>query len=303
MCVHNIKTEPVQAAMAGLRAPGHLICLLAAVLCAGWMLALSACTRSAAPPPPRAQAPSVPASETPSPAPVPSGQAFAPPSPAPPVASPESLLPAFPWPPPPPSSWEVIPRRLLVQRLQPAAERTRGKARLHLRDLGALLAGALRHAGYEHSYYAVPDGFALVARLERITPSGAPYPPRLRFDPSFHQLQSFSLEGYLQALFLAPPGYYRVIVFIVSATPFTATGKPVSADQATAWLEQGANVLPAPIGALPYSAAYACTAMVYEFEKRDTQSNPVELHPGRLTARVHLAASGIAEDLWKQRSP
>lgn len=201
----------------------------------------------------------------------------------------------------------MIPREVLLERMRPAAAHTSsnpaGEGTFHLRDVDAVLRKALRDAGYEMSDYAVPTGFALVARLERITPSGAPYPAGARFDPTFHVLQDFTLEGYLQALFLAPPGYYRVIVFIVSATPFAATGKPVSADEATAWLEHGANVLPDTIGALPYSSGYACTAMIYEFEKRDTKTNPVELHPGRLSAAVHLARSGIAAVLWPQQSP
>jgi hypothetical protein len=172
----------------------------------------------------------------------------------------------------------------------------------HLKDLDAVLLSSLQAAGYEMSYYAVPGGFAQVARLERIQPGGEPYRAS-RFDPSFHPLDQFTMSGYLFALLVAPPGYYRVIVFVVTPEAFEASGKPVSADEATSWLESGANKLPASIGNKAYSSAYACTALIYEFEKRDTKSNPEERHPGRLTAETHLAASGIALGLWPRSTP
>lgn len=184
----------------------------------------------------------------------------------------------------------VIPRHVLLQNMHLKSSRSP----LQLQNVDAVLRKALRNAGYEYSYFAVERGFALVSRMERITPAGAPYPdPALRFDASVKPADHFSLADYLQALFIAPPGYFRLIVFIVSPVPFSATGKAVSADEATAWLHQGANVLPAAVGRLDYSKDYACTALIYEFEKRDTNAHPLEKQPGRLSAQTHLDMSGI----------
>jgi hypothetical protein len=214
-------------------------------------------------------------------------------------------IPPFPWPPPPPSASRIIPGGILMTRLREHESHSGTvlavHGRYHLRDVDAVLRRSLRSAGYEFRYYSTPRGFAMVARLERIDKKGAPFPAQERFDTAYRPLEGFSLMSYLRALFLAPPGYYRVIAFIISPEPFRASGKPVSAEEANAWLEGGVNILPRGIGDLEYILPdYACTALIYEFEKRDTQNNPVELHPGRLSADTHLESSGIAKSLWNQ---
>jgi hypothetical protein len=202
----------------------------------------------------------------------------------------QDSIPPFPWPPPPPSALMVIPRQALLQNMSGRAAHTPRQ----LKDADAALSKSLRDAGYDISYFAVSQGFAMVARMERITETGAPYPdPKSRFDSRLKPLDHFSMQGYLQALFTAPPGYFRLIVFIVSPQPFSATGKPVTQDEALDWLDQGVNMLPAAIGNLPYSDGHICTALIYEFEKRDVHTDPRELHPGRLSAQTHLAMAGI----------
>jgi hypothetical protein len=224
------------------------------------------------------------------------------------VPEPLAQIPQFPWPPPPPSAARIIPAGILTARmreLESHSGRTLAvNGRYHLRDVDAVLRRSLRAAGYEFRYYAVPRGFAIAARLERTDDQGDPYPQPARFDTTFRPLEHFTLTGYLQALFLAPPGHYRVIAFILSPEPFRASGRPVSSQEAGAWLEGGVNVLPREIGDLEYTLPdYACTALVYEFDKRDTQTNPVELHPGRLSADIHLERSGIAKLLWNPVYP
>jgi hypothetical protein len=191
----------------------------------------------------------------------------------------------------------VVPRGVLLASM-PAQDR---KTPL-LKDVDSVLLKSLRDAGYEISHYGVDRGFALVARMERITEAGAPDPdPKSRFDVSLKPLDHFTLGDYLHALFVAPPGYFRLIVFIVSPQPFAPTGKPVTSDEALAWVEQGANVLPSSIGKQRYSDNHACTALIYEFEKRDTRTNPVERRPGRLSAETHLQMAGIQLGLPKQQ--
>jgi hypothetical protein len=156
----------------------------------------------------------------------------------------------------------------------------------------------LTFGGYwEGTYYSVPEGFALVARLERINVDGSPVFGNGRFDTSYDPLSVFSVGNYLRALFLAPPGYYRVIAFIVTPIPFSATGGPITADTAAMWIAEGANILPPALAGRPYSANFVCTALIYEFEKRDAGSNPEERKPGRLSADVHLTRSRLLEGM------
>ena len=74
-------------------------------------------------------------------------------------------LPEFPWPPPPPSATAEI-----------RCEQLRLKTRLtSFGDVDRRLSEALDANGYcERRYYAVPDGFALVTRIEQINDDGTP---------------------------------------------------------------------------------------------------------------------------------
>ncbi|MBV8774528.1 MAG: TonB family protein [Deltaproteobacteria bacterium] len=73
----------------------------------------------------------------------------------------------FPWPPPKASARVVLPGRLFQESNQ----------QLPLRAIDLKLSTALESAGYlERSYFAVPDGFALVTRLEQIDIDGTPKP-------------------------------------------------------------------------------------------------------------------------------
>lgn len=200
-----------------------------------------------------------------------------------------SSYPQFPWPPPPPSAETVVPNAVLLSGLRQPSR---------LADIAQVLVNALQNAGYyQNVYYEAPNGFALVARLERIYRDGSSYQGLARFDSSFSPLPAFSLSGYLRALFQAPTGYYRVIVFIISNTPFAADGKAISSSEADLWLERGANALPVRIADIRYTDTYTCTALIYEFEKHDAQSDPTEDRPGPLSADAHLIKARIAETL------
>ncbi len=183
------------------------------------------------------------------------------------------------WPPPRPSVAAVVPMASL---LGCAAGAT-------LRDVGRRLETLLGEAGYdERSYYAVPDGFALVARLEQIHPDGTPKEPPDRWSLAVRPMTRFSIIAYFRALFAATPGHFRIITFVVTPHPFTAGRARVEQQEAQAWLSEGLNTLPAAIGALPLTDAYACTALVYEFERR-TVDHPVRFKdPSALTAVTHL---------------
>jgi hypothetical protein len=165
---------------------------------------------------------------------------------------------------------------------------TRGPLLAHV---DAVLVNALTSAGYgELSYYAVPEGFALVTRMEQINPDGTPSTERW---PSDGREPQFSIAHFIRQLLYAPPGLYRVVVFIVSPAAFTPSPETVSGAQAQGWVSGGANVLPRPLSLKRYSSDHTCTALIYEFERADDPAKSRVNHPGRLTSDAHLERSGI----------
>jgi len=170
-----------------------------------------------------------------------------------------------------------------------------------LRDVERRISEVLQENGYfESSYYAVPDGFALVTSIEQINDDGTPKEGLQRWSLKVPPLSEFSLSAYLRALFRAPPGYYRVIVFIVTPHPIVQSEAKVTPKEAGDWLKKGADRLPGAIGALDFSReGYACTALVYEFSRRTESDEPAILDPGNIPGRIHLVKAGLWEALTR----
>jgi hypothetical protein len=168
-----------------------------------------------------------------------------------------------------------------------------------LSDVDLVLGAALDQNNYrERSYFAVPEGFAVVTRLERIAADGSPLPEPARWSTNWSQswVGEFSVVAYLRALFTADPGYYRIIVFVfvVTNVPFTQSVKTVTAGAAAEWLHEGLNKVPSFVGNQRYSPDVACTALIYQFERKLGSSANI-LVPSPLAAHAHLVRSG----LWK----
>jgi len=215
----------------------------------------------------------------------------APPPPPPPPKGPsdDEEVPQFPWPPPRASAMALVPRSFLTAPSGPPGL---------LADVSARVLSALDQCGYsEHSFYAVPDGFALVTQLEQINRDGTPKQAPARWAADVPPLRSFSLSDYLKALFTANPGHYRILVFVVTSHPFSQAEASVGREEAERWLASGLNQLPDAIGKLPFSEAVACTALVYEFEQPEAGKEPVILIPSDLTGTDHLAKSRLWDAL------
>jgi hypothetical protein len=204
-----------------------------------------------------------------------------PPPLAPPVVEDPLARPTFPWPPPRASSQAVIALQEQVGTSQT------------LSGIDRIISVALSHAGYdESSYFAVPGGFALVTRLEQTNADGSPKPTPERWSVRVDPLSgTFSLGNYLKALIGATPGYFRVIVFILTSVPFSQSLATVSRDESALWLTRGLNRLPDEIGQIPWSPQYSCTALVYEFESNNSKA--VLRLPGRLTGKMHLEKASL----------
>jgi hypothetical protein len=193
----------------------------------------------------------------------------------------DSKLPSFPWPPPRSTSRTRIDREWLV-----GPEGTLG-------DAAERLERGLMDARYElPGYYAIPGGFAMATRMEQIEPDGTPLADELRWSTQLPPRRISSLGDYLKALFTAPEGYYRVIVFTVTDQPVAAGAAKPSEAEANAWSASGGDRLPQAIASQAFSRNHRCLVLVYEFRKL-AGSEPTPDPDGAPPASVHLERSGI----------
>lgn len=200
-------------------------------------------------------------------------------------------FPNFPWPPPRPSEQLRLPRGRVLAAIG-------GNPSLY--DVGQHLTAALDRTGYsEHSFYRAPKGFALISRLERIENDGRPAPGTFRYMPPGQE--PFSLTNYLSGLFVAPVGYYRLIVFVATDAPIVATGDRIDQREANDLLREGADRLPPDFRRMPFGPDHEITALIYEFQKTGQASRLQLLDQGRLGARVHLDQSGLYRALVQRQ--
>jgi hypothetical protein len=143
---------------------------------------------------------------------------------------------------------------------------------------------------YARSYYPILDGFAIATHIEQINDDGTSKESG-RWSVDVPTLEVFSPQAYLSALFRAPKGHYRVIVFVVITQPFTQTNTTVTRQQATVWLSAGYNNLPGEIRLREFSSDYTCTALIYEFKGTGKDAEFVD--PSHLQGRTHLIKSGL----------
>lgn len=222
------------------------------------------------------------------------GETAEPPAPAmPKMAKPpgqEFRLPEFPWPPPPQSTRLKLDRALLVA----------GQDAPTNGSVAQRMERALAANGYTQlSYYAVPNGFAIVTQVERIgadAASAAEQRWSTQIDPV--TLIPFNLDAYLKALLGKNGDSFRVIVFAFTPTPFTSGSQPVPPEQAMAWVEKGATALPAALAARAYGSDTVCTALVYEF--RISSLGAALQRPSAFDGARHLRAAGILGALERQ---
>jgi hypothetical protein len=186
------------------------------------------------------------------------------------------------WPPPKASAWTDLPRQSVV----------RNRVDLTLADVAATLESALAKAGYsERSYHSIPGGFALASRVEQITETGVPRAGDERWSIALPRV--FSIGEYLRALFKGLPGYYRVLLFVVTDEPFAQSTKGPDVDAALDWAWSGNSRLPASVAQRKFTKTHNCTALVYEFQRSDQQSAAILRVPGALSGRLHLERAGV----------
>jgi len=198
----------------------------------------------------------------------------------PPAAPPQLELPPFPWPPPQASARVTVP-------LIP------GRGEHVVGDIDRRILSALDAMGYvERAHYWVPDGYALITRVEQIERNGRPRAMPYRFSAQLPPPDS--LKDYFAGLFTSPPGYFRIIVFVVTDLSFNDTAAPLGEAEATGLLQRGPAALPPVIADQPLPLKTKCTALIYEYQKSsvDTGSAAVPIQ-STVDAVTHLRQAGL----------
>lgn len=194
---------------------------------------------------------------------------------------------SFPWPPP-----DFSTRTLL--------DRTFFESSKKLEDVDDILIKALSYLKYdERAYFYIPNGFALVTRIEQIKENGESLAPPDRWSVQTKSMTKLSWYSYIKTLFFSTPGYFRIIVFLVTNKPFNSSGKKINNTTATNWLNSGLNVLPEKIKRKKFGSDYNCTALIYEFKKPESKRAYL-LTPSSITADDHLQKSKIMDALKRR---
>jgi hypothetical protein len=195
-------------------------------------------------------------------------------------------LPKLDWPPGGYSSETLIDDRLLRADSGP---RTHG-------EIADLLKTALEPLGYEPAYLSVPNGFAVVTKLEQIRADGT----HNDWGPRMPRASELGFGQFIKALFRAPVGRYRVIVFVVTDAPRKRGGQALGEARLAALAREGAQNLPEWMQRRPYvKGKFTATALIYEFTKPKENATAALVQPNdeRAHAETHLENSGIWDNL------
>jgi hypothetical protein len=189
---------------------------------------------------------------------------------------------SFPAEPPHPTTFTQVPDKLIRR----PATRT-------LAGFAYRLQAALADAGYVGVTYLpfLDDGFAVITPIEGITSDRRPRSDAGRWAVKSPPL--FSLHDYLEALFHARHGLYRVWVFTVTTHPYRFGPEESTPQRLNALYGAGTTGLPPEIEEKPFLDRYHCFALAYEFERLEQPPKPVFVTASAVLADKQLLASGI----------
>lgn len=152
-------------------------------------------------------------------------------------------------------------------------------------------------ANFEVGLFAgPPNGFALVARMERIRENGDPFPDRARWTRAGRAKVDF--KDLLNDLFLEKPGYFRIVVFVVTDEVVFAP----SLDRDGRSLPDvsfGSQVMPDELTNMPLKGKHIF-ALVYSFQRPAGQQMQI-WNDGNPSTRQHLQAAGLWDRLLTVR--
>lgn len=166
------------------------------------------------------------------------------------------------------------------------------------KELDKKISDVLDDAEYNKaSYLYVPNGFAIVTQLERITSDAEPFPEEQRWIfEEVNTAKPFSLSDYIKAIFSASPGYYRTIVFVLTDKEFSVSDEEVPKDVVDNWVTKGLNKLPKSIRDNELTSDHTLTALIYEFKKPESETKAYLSDPSKYRAKTHLKKASILKE-------
>lgn len=200
------------------------------------------------------------------------------------------LMPNFPWPPPKSSTKMEIPRKAFSNCLT-------------LNDVDKILTRALSNQGYDDkNYFLVPSsgtrGFAIATPLEQINKNATSKNPPNRWKDGIVS-NYFSFSEIIASIFEAQPGYFRVIVFIVTDVGFSQSNKDLDWPTLKELITISHNVLPKSMAKLSFTNEYNVTALIYEYKLPENSSEAKLQKPSAHSAKTHLVKSKLWSELIK----
>jgi len=193
--------------------------------------------------------------------------------------------PRFPFPPPMATATQSISPNIF-------------KNHLTYGDVKETIVECLDESGYVSSkrqYYAVPNGFALVTRLEKINEDGSPRAGAERWEAQVKStFKEFSILDYLKALVIGEEANFRVLVFMLTDIPLTQSDEITEMTKAKSWLKKGMNALPDDLALLEFTPRHKVNLLLYEFTQHES-GKPTLLQESRVGIEDHLVKTGIDE--------
>lgn len=198
------------------------------------------------------------------------------------------VMPSFPFPPPKASASHTFEQNVF------------SKAK-NLYEVSELIEGALKKGGYyEKSYYKIPNGFALVTRMEKMKSDGSPAVDEERWNVNNNNTGSgFDLMSYFKSLFVAADGHYRIIVFMITPENMRQTEEEMTMAEAKKYLTKGYSRLPSDFKNIPFTDDYSCSALIYEWYKVENEE-PQFMEPSKFLGRYHLAKNRFVEHIGEE---
>jgi hypothetical protein len=206
---------------------------------------------------------------------------------------------SFPWPPPPPTSRFEVPAGLVVQ------QRPEQLGAIFSRVREALLRANLQ----DYAVYPIGgNGFAVVARIERISDDGKHLSgiDRWAWELKLGRSGGWDPGEYVRALVSGRRGRYRVIVLAVTARPMITdpdSAAPISgADRIRHLVRRGDVSLSYPLARAVAAPGTRCVALIYELERPGEDAKPRLLNESPVAPVTHLSDAGLwPSDQLKRR--
>ncbi|MCW5212766.1 formylglycine-generating enzyme family protein, partial [Desulfobulbus sp. TB] len=168
-----------------------------------------------------------------------------------------------------------------------------------LADVGDALQTALENEGFKTTYFAVPEGFALVSNVDDFQSSfdGTPIPPNATIASNFQRLFNSLKEpsSYFKLLSGSPKQQFYQVVVIVTSGDIWGQDQ-MTFKEAQDLITLGGTSIPNEMKTKRYDKEkYKCMALLYAFEK-DPSGDEIRFVPltdNRIDIRNYLQQTGF----------